>query len=350
VSKLKIAAVGLGWVALHRHLPALRRSGLCEVVGVVDSHPGRAEQVAKAQGLRRFAQARSLRDVPWLDEVDAVTVSTAPMSHRALVGEALELGKHVLAEKPFAMAVAEGEELVALSQSCGRALGIVHNFQFASSVRQLESDIAAGRLGAIKGIDATQWGNPRRRLPAWYEQLPLGLFYDESPHLLYLLRRFAGELSVKRSLVTPGTTGLATPARVDVAFAAPQCAAPVWLRCNFESPVSEWVLVVYGEQALGIVDIFRDIYIRLPNDGVHSTLPVIRTSVAATVRHWLGYLRNGIPHLRGTLLYGNDEVVRRFVAGTGGDRAALEPISGDSALAVLRLQHEIVRSADVLRP
>lgn len=341
-SRIKVAAVGLGWVALHRHLPVMERSPRFEVVGLVDRRPGLAETIAKQRGYRHSATAAALDTVPWLDEVDAVTVATAPMAHHALVRDALLRGKHVLTEKPFAMTIAEGEDMVRTAAGRGRRLAIVHNFQFARSTLRLKADIAAGRLGAIIGIDAVQFGNPGRRLPAWYEQLPLGLFYDESPHLLYLMQSIAGPLQLARAVTVASRRGLATPARIAAWFTAEACDCPITLSCNFESPVSEWHLMVFGEKRLGIVDVFRDIYLSLPNDGSHDTRRVLRTSLAATAQHWLQHVTSGIPHLMGRLFYGNDQVFDRFARAIDGDADALEPIGPANALAILKLQHAIV--------
>jgi hypothetical protein len=51
---------------------------------------------------------------------------------------------------------------------------------------------------------------------------------------------------------------------------------------------------------------------------------------------------SGIPHLRGQLFYGNDEVFARFAAAIEGDRNALAPIGPDRAMEILKLQHSIV--------
>ena len=53
---------------------------------------------------------------------------------------------------------------------------------------------------------------------------------------------------------------------------------------------------------------------------------------------------SGPRHLAGALLYGNDEVFRRFAAAV---RSGGEPrgISAADALAVLRMQHEIFERA-----
>ena len=348
MDRIRIGLVGLGWVATHRHLPALQRDHGFEVVGVADRHGDLAAQVARRFGIARHAQADGIDSVPWLDEVDAVDVVTAPMSHHALIRGALLRDKHVITEKPFAMTVDEGRSLVQLAGERGRQLAIVHNFQFASSTGRLLQDLAGGRLGAVRAIIAFQWGNPRRRLPTWYEQLPTGLFFDESPHLLYLVRRLApGPLRLVHVDSCPSTQGLRTPASIDASYRA-ACDGhdiPVTVSCRFEAPLSEWHVAVLGDEAAGIVDVFRDIYLRLPNDGRHVTSTVLRTSWRATAMHWARHFVNGPLHLGGRMLYGNREVFARFgqAVRTG---IAPEGVSAADALAVLEMQHAIMRAVE----
>ena len=346
--RLRVAAIGLGWVCQHRHLPAMNRSERFDVVGVIDRTPGRAAETAKRQGYRYHAEAETLAAVDWLDEVDAVTVATAPMAHFTLVSEALARGKHVLTEKPFTMRVKEGAQLLEAASAADRRLAIVHNFQFARSTRKLMAEIAAGKLGTIRGVDAVQFGNPRRRLPTWCEELPFGLFYDESPHLLYLMRAVAGALSLERSFVVAGSTGQNTPSRIEAWFRGTDLECPVRMSCNFESSVSEWYLMVTGDKGLGIVDVFRDILILLPNDGRHATLDVLRTSRVATFQHWFQHVTSGLPHLTGRLSYGNAELFDRFARGCAGEISAMAPISGEAAQAVLTLQHAVIDKAEAI--
>ncbi len=346
---VKTVLVGCGWVGQNRHLPVMRKSGRFDVIGVIDRRGERAADVATRLQLKHHAQATRLADVPFIGEADAIVIATAPMAHHDIATQALALGKHVLTEKPFTMTLAEGEDLVAAAQAAQRQLAIVHNFQFARSTRRLMADIASDRLGTITGIDAVQFGNPARRLPEWYEQLPLGLFYDESPHLLYLMRAVAGELFLRSAMSLPGSNGARTPARIEAWFDAP-LGCPIRLGCNFESPVSEWYLMVCGRKAMGIVDVFRDIYIRLPNDGAHDTRSVLRTSISATLQHWLQHVTSGIPHLTGNLFYGNDEVFGRFASAIEGDTQKLEPIGAQRALEILTLQHAIIDACETRVP
>lgn len=342
---VRVAAVGLGWVTTHRHLPAMRATGLYDIVGVIDRRPGRAETVARSFDIPRYSTAAHLADVPWLDEVEAISIGTSPFSHYELMREAINRGKDAITEKPFTMSLAEGEDLVAAAREAGRVIGVVHNFQFARSLQRLERDIAAGRLGTIRAILAQQLGNPRRRLPEWYEDLPFGLFYDESPHFFYLLRCLApGELSMLRADALPSTVGRASPASIVIQFTAAQAdgaAIPVTMQMLFEAPVSEWHITVLGDRALGDVDIFRDIYVRLPNDRAHTTATVVRTSAYATMQHWAQHLTRGPRHLRGTLLYGNETVFERFARAVRAGTAA-EAIGPEDALTILRMQHAVL--------
>jgi predicted dehydrogenase len=82
VNKIRVAAVGLGWVALHRHLPVLDKSEDFTVVGVIDRASEAAKRVAAERGCRYFAETSRLEDVDWINSVDAVTVATAPMSRK----------------------------------------------------------------------------------------------------------------------------------------------------------------------------------------------------------------------------------------------------------------------------
>lgn len=343
-SPLRVACFGAGNVTQNRHIPAMRRHGGFEIVAIVDRRPGRAEEAASRLGIPIHAVAEGVGELDFADRIDAITCGAAPFAHHAIVRSALEAGKHAITEKPFTMTVPEGEELAGMASERGLALCVVHNFQFASSVRRVRRWAERGVLGETRGVWGFQLSNPARALPDWYDELPLGLFYDESPHLIYLVRALAGaEFETRSVTVHPSNRGLVnTPSQVDAQFSAG--GVPVTLTMNFEAPVSEWQVALIGERSLAVVDLFRDIAVRIPNDRGHQSLDVLRTSASAGWHHWLGYLRSGPGHLRRRLLYGNDEVFRRFHdAASGGPPA--EGIGAGDALAVLRLQHAILAGA-----
>lgn len=321
----------------------MRRHGGFDVVALADRRAERAETEARRLKVPHDERADGVDQLSVRDRVDAITCGTAPFAHHRVISSALAAGKHVLTEKPFTMTLAEGEELVSLARERGLVLAVVHNFQFASSVRRLRGWIESGRIGRVRAVWAIQLSNPARRLPTWFDELPFGLFYDESPHLIYMVRALAGaELEPVSVTAHPSTRGLAnTPAQIDAQMRAGEL--PVSIQMNFEAPLSEWHVAVLGEDGLGVVDLFRDIAVFTPNDRDHRALQVLRTSASASWHHWRGYLRSGAGHVTGTLRYGNDEVFRRFHhAIVHGGRPA--GIDADDALAVLRIQHWILEA------
>lgn len=332
----RVAVIGAGWVTGARHLPALRRSRRCEILGVVDRSSERARALARKH---RLPHAAASLEAPWLAQADAVSIGVSPMAHFEVARTMLQRGKHVLLEKPLCLTVAEGETLAELAQTNGRVLAVVHNFQFARSARAAQAAIAAGRWGEITGLHAMQMSNERRRLPDWYEQLPGGLFYDESPHLLYLLRAFGGQPALRHAQWVASSKGRRTPALVQAQFDCERCPATLWM--NFEAPVSEWYLMIFAQRGLGIVDIFRDILHFVPNDGRHGPLDIARSSWSLVRDHVRGFWSSGWRTLVGRMPYGNDEVMRRFFDAVEGI-ASLTDIGPEAALEVLRLQHALL--------
>jgi predicted dehydrogenase len=336
----RVVIVGPGNIASHRHIPALRRSGRADIIGVVDVDKACALRVARQF---RIPNAAPTLDAPWVEDADVAIVSTPPMLHAELSEAALRRGKHVLQEKPTGLTLAEGERIRRSAEDADRIFGIVHNFQFARSTLKLQRMLEEGRLGDVLSINAFQSSSPLRRLPEWSEELPLGLFCDESPHFFYLFRAFGGhteitDVVVRRSRRKPATPHLVT-AHLDTEV------APAFLYCSFESSVSEWYFMLICERAVAVIDIFRDLLIVSPHDGTHLAPDMMRTSLADTWQHWLGVARSGSLHLLKRLDYGMDEVVRRFLDGVD---TGTEPrgVGITDALEVLRLQQEVVARAE----
>lgn len=334
--KIKFAIFGAGNITGSRHIPTLRALGRAEILGIVDINSSRAEAAARRFNLPHWSAGC---DQPWFDDVEAVTIGVSPHAHAAAARRALEAGKHVLLEKPMTLQVADAEMLVELAAARRRILAVVHNFQFARSAMKLKRMIAAGKLGEVRGILAFQTSTTQRRLPVWHEELPLGLFYDEAPHLVYLLKAFGGPVAVQSVAVTPSTQGRVTPAVITAHLTAGP--VPAVLYNNFEAPVSEWHFTVFGTKAAGIIDVFRDVLVVLPNDGQHLSLEVMRTTWSAVGWHLWGVFTSGLAMLRGRLLYGNEEVFRRFLDAVETGQAPAD-INGSDGLAVVRSLHQIL--------
>ncbi|MEW5804530.1 MAG: Gfo/Idh/MocA family oxidoreductase [bacterium] len=82
-------------------------------------------------------------------DVAAVVIAAPAEIHYSLVRKALLAGKHVFVEKPLALDVAQGEELVSLAEQKGLTLMIGHILQYHPAVLKLKQLIDQGELGKV---------------------------------------------------------------------------------------------------------------------------------------------------------------------------------------------------------
>lgn len=342
---IRLGIVGSGNIVRTRHLPAIRSLGTrAAVVGISDAHRERADDLARKYGIpHACSNGETLDDIAWIGDVDAVIVATPPFSHGSLVLQALAAGKHVLVEKPFVLDLDEGRRAIELAAQRGAILAVNHNFQFSRGFTTLRERVTGGALGTLRAVYSVQLSNDQRRLPAWSERLPLGLFYDESPHVFYLLRRFTGCDPELRSVycVKPSDPRKATPHSLDLQL---DCGGvPASLHIDFESPICEWFFALVGDKGIGYVDLFRDIFTYLPSDGQHLMREVLATSSSATLQHWRGFVLNGLSYVRNRLFYGFDAVYENFLSAVESrDLARVRLHDGAAGLAVNLLQHAVV--------
>ena len=68
--------------------------------------------------------------------------------------KALEAGKHVLCEKPFAMNIVEAKAMLAAAEQSGKRLIEAFHYRFHPAFQRLLDQVRAGEIGEIKSIDA----------------------------------------------------------------------------------------------------------------------------------------------------------------------------------------------------
>lgn len=147
--KLRTVVVGAGYVATH-HLAALSRLDFVELVGLCDRDRAAADTLAARFGIPRvaaslaeFADARP----------DMVYVLTPPASHAALAIEAMDMGCHVLVEKPMADSVADCEAMLAKAHATGRKLGVNHSDLFDPVLMRALEAAREGDIGEVLSVD-----------------------------------------------------------------------------------------------------------------------------------------------------------------------------------------------------
>lgn len=343
-SRINIAVAGLGWVASNRHIPIILRNPNLNLFGVIDKRLERLQLMKQKYPWLEISHSQD-GEMPWGKNIQAVLIATDPLNHFALARKMLLAGKHVLMEKPLTITPDESRELINIAKRAGVTLSVVHNFQFARSTLKLQKMINDGVLGEVEGIEAMQLSNPRRRLPVWYEQLPFGLFYDETPHMLYILRAIARENIHHQASVVVRKLGQNTPLSLTGYYNAGKL--PIRLSMNFQASLSEWHVAVMGTNRIGIIDIFRDILVTMPNDSRHRAREILSSSGSFVATHLGGFFTSGILLARQKLFYGSDIVWEKFANQIITGQIA-EEISAGLGLHIVELQHELMNKSTVI--
>ncbi|MGB9604569.1 MAG: NAD-dependent epimerase/dehydratase family protein [Bryobacteraceae bacterium] len=191
--KLRIGLVGAGYVSRH-HIEALQRLPFVELVGIADLELDVARKVAT-----RYAIPLACRGLEELagPNPDAVYVLTPPHTHCALAVQAMEMGCHVLVEKPMAERVEDCDRMIACARERGRILSVNHSDKFDPVVERALHRVREGVCGELIAVDiirssayAPYAGGP---LPAMYSKGSFP-FQDIGVHSLYLLESFLGPI------------------------------------------------------------------------------------------------------------------------------------------------------------
>jgi len=85
-------------------------------------------------------------------EITAVAVAAPASAHYALAKDILLSGKDLFIEKPLALTVREGEEILSLANKHGRILMVGHLLQYHPAVLKLKDMITAGDLGKVQYV------------------------------------------------------------------------------------------------------------------------------------------------------------------------------------------------------
>ena len=155
---IRVLLIGTGFGS-QVHAPGFARNPAFILAGVASGSMENARRVA-AQFSIPYATddwKRLLEEV----EADLVSIATPVDLHYPMARAALERGRHVLCEKPFAMNAAQARELATLADSKGVVHVVNHEFRHYPSRETLTRTIREGALGRLEHIAI------RDRIPGW---------------------------------------------------------------------------------------------------------------------------------------------------------------------------------------
>ena len=158
MAKFKMGILGTSEIAFRRFLPALKKAGNWEYVGVASRTLQKTEKFVGQYGGRGYG---SYDELIADQEVNAVYLPLPPSLHFEWARKALENGKHVFLEKPSAVCYEQTQELVRLAKQKDLALRENYMFTEHPQLRAIQAIIAEGKIGELRLIRIA-FGFPRR--------------------------------------------------------------------------------------------------------------------------------------------------------------------------------------------
>jgi UDP-2-acetamido-3-amino-2,3-dideoxy-glucuronate N-acetyltransferase len=237
----KVACVGSGaWGA-----NLVRNFGTMGALHMVcDSDPAALKRAAKifpdVQVVKSYE--RVLAD----SQIRAVVLATPAKTHAALARQALLAGKDVFVEKPLALTLADGRDLVELAARERRILMVGHVLRYHPAVVALDGLIARGELGKLQYVYSNRLNIGKFRREE-------NILWSFAPHDISTLVHLVGQTptAVQASGGTYLQTGVPDVTMTHLEF-------PNGVRghifVSWLHPVKEQRLVVIGDRKMAVFD------------------------------------------------------------------------------------------------
>jgi predicted dehydrogenase len=177
---LRVGVAGIGYWG-SKHVRTMRSLDSVSKVVIIDPSEDRITKLRHT-----FPEVDAYPDLESaLPHIDALVVATPPSTHAPLACAAMEAGKHVLVEKPFATSLADAHKMVDLAEERGVTLMVGHTFEYHSAVWALREMITRGDLGDLYYLDTS-------RLNLGLYQHDVNVLFDLAPHDISILNYVLG--------------------------------------------------------------------------------------------------------------------------------------------------------------
>jgi predicted dehydrogenase len=180
---VRIGIVGFGKIG-RTHLEAIEQVGGAEVVAV-------SRRSGPPEGIAADWHA-DYRELIRRSDIDLIAICTPSGDHAVQAVEAMEAGKSVVVEKPLALNVEDGRQIVDTARSLGRFLAVISQRRTEPGVQHLKSALDDGALGRpVLGEALVRWN----RNQAYYDSAPWrgtramdgGVLMNQAIHAIDLL-------------------------------------------------------------------------------------------------------------------------------------------------------------------
>ena len=154
--KLNFAVIGCGRIAVRRHLPLLNEMDRVNLVAVADNQPDVSRKISEEYQVPVYQDYLEMMTAH--PEIDVVCILTPSGHHARCAIEIAGFKKHIVVEKPMALALDDADEMIRACDENGVKLFVVKQNRYNLPVRKLREAILEKRFGKlVLGTVRVRW-------------------------------------------------------------------------------------------------------------------------------------------------------------------------------------------------
>lgn len=143
--EIRVGIVGCGMISRYHAAAILATEGV-SLAGCCSHSLRSAEKFAEEFSVPAYeSYARLLKQ----EDIDAVAICTPSGEHAPQILAALEAGKHVIAEKPMCLTLAEADAVVEKAAQGGLTVCVISQSRFSEAAIEIKRAIDAGEFGRL---------------------------------------------------------------------------------------------------------------------------------------------------------------------------------------------------------
>ncbi len=240
---LRVAVIGAGAMGRH-HVRVYSELPQTELIGIADTNE-EIRPLAAEYGTAFFSDYQELLAL----EPQLVTVAVPTSLHKEVALAALELGSHVLIEKPISDLEDAAREINRVAENRGRKVFVGHVERFNPAVIALKEVIISGKLGEVHSISNLRVGAYNRRI------FDTGIILDLGSHDIDLISYLYGLKA--ESVFAIGSAKIheyEDHAAISLRFTE---SAAGYIELSWLSPYKVRKMFVVGTEHFGLVDLLE---------------------------------------------------------------------------------------------
>lgn len=153
MKKLKVGIIGCGRISRFHGMPAAAQPNV-DLRAVCDLDLDKAKEMAElfatvSNSRSKIKTYADYEEMIRKEKLDVVHICLPHNLHSPVAVRAMELGCHVLTEKPMAISMKQGKDMVEASKRTGRKLGVIFQNRYNAGSQLIKQCLDSGRLGKI---------------------------------------------------------------------------------------------------------------------------------------------------------------------------------------------------------